>query len=400
MRYVGQVHECTVDIGTFEINAKTIGKVKDAFHKRHEELYTYSERHNAVEVVNIESTLYGRIDKPKAPKLAKGVPPAKALKGYRKAIFAASGKATKTPVYDGGQLGAGASHRRAGHHRGSDNHHRHRTGLDGEARRQRFLCHHAQEEIAGGPWRHRFQLEHVSVSFDGLKALSNVSLDVPREKVTGLIGPNGAGKTTLVNVLTGFQAPTEGRVTMDGAGIGGTAAAQIRRRWASPAPSNPGGSLPISSVVDNLEVTGVGLGLSRRAAAAKAYAMLEWMGIGAAGRAVGGRPPLYRRAPRRHRPRPHAGAQIPAARRTRRRHVGGRGDGPRRAHPPHRRRDEMRRAADRAQYRPGAQHLRPYPCPGFGRDHRGGHRRRHQGQREGAPRLYGNARPTPRGAIL
>ncbi len=109
MRYVGQVHECTVDIGTFEINGKTIDKVKDAFHKRHEELYTYSERHNAVEVVNIESTLYGRIDKPKAPKLATGGTAAKALKGYRKAIFAASGKATKTPIYDGGKLGAGAS---------------------------------------------------------------------------------------------------------------------------------------------------------------------------------------------------------------------------------------------------------------------------------------------------
>lgn len=40
MRYVGQVHECTVDIGTFPINEKTIEKVKDAFHKRHEELYT------------------------------------------------------------------------------------------------------------------------------------------------------------------------------------------------------------------------------------------------------------------------------------------------------------------------------------------------------------------------
>ena len=67
---------------------RTIGKVKDAFHKRHEELYTYSERHNAVEVVNIESTLYGHIDKPKPPKLAKGgIPVAKALKGHRKAIF-------------------------------------------------------------------------------------------------------------------------------------------------------------------------------------------------------------------------------------------------------------------------------------------------------------------------
>jgi N-methylhydantoinase A len=109
MRYVGQVHECTVDIGTFEINEKTIGKVKDAFHKRHEELYTYAERHNAVEVVNIESTLFGRIDKPKPPKLARGGSAGKALKGYRKAIFHSSGKPTRTPIYDGGLLGAGAS---------------------------------------------------------------------------------------------------------------------------------------------------------------------------------------------------------------------------------------------------------------------------------------------------
>lgn len=109
MRYVGQVHECTVDIGTFDINAKSIAKVKEAFHKRHEELYTYSERHNAVEVVNIESTLYGYIDKPRLPKLAKGATVAKALKGHRKAIFDAKGKGTRTPVYDGGGLGAGAT---------------------------------------------------------------------------------------------------------------------------------------------------------------------------------------------------------------------------------------------------------------------------------------------------
>ncbi len=109
MRYVGQVHECTVDIETFEINAKSIDKVKEAFHQRHEELYTYSERHNAVEVVNIESTLFGRIDKPKAPKLGRGGTPAKAFKGYRKAIFQASGKAAKTSIYDGSKLGAGAS---------------------------------------------------------------------------------------------------------------------------------------------------------------------------------------------------------------------------------------------------------------------------------------------------
>ena len=48
MRYVGQVHECTVEIGNFANDVRAIEKVKGAFHKRHEELYTYSEPHNAV----------------------------------------------------------------------------------------------------------------------------------------------------------------------------------------------------------------------------------------------------------------------------------------------------------------------------------------------------------------
>ena len=81
----------------------------EAFHARHEQLYTYSERHNTIEVVNIESTLYGAVDKPKQAKIGKGASPDKAMKGHRKAIFDASGKAGKTPVYDGGMLGAGAT---------------------------------------------------------------------------------------------------------------------------------------------------------------------------------------------------------------------------------------------------------------------------------------------------
>jgi N-methylhydantoinase A len=108
MRYVGQVHECTVDIDTFDINAKTIGRIKDAFHRRHEELYTYSERHSTVEVVNIEATIYGLIDKPKLPALKKGKKLQDTVKEHRKAIFSASGKGVRTPVYDGSALGAGA----------------------------------------------------------------------------------------------------------------------------------------------------------------------------------------------------------------------------------------------------------------------------------------------------
>lgn len=109
MRYVGQVHECTVEIGNYASDAKALEKVKAAFHKRHEELYTYSEPHNSVEVVNIESTLYGHVDKPQPPRVKKGLPAAKAINGRRKAIFAANGKLVGTPVYDGSKLGAGAT---------------------------------------------------------------------------------------------------------------------------------------------------------------------------------------------------------------------------------------------------------------------------------------------------
>jgi len=107
MRYVGQVHECTVEIGNFVIDSSTVGAVKEAFHRRHEELYTYAERHNQVEVVNLESTLYGRVEKPKPVRLAAGRGAETALKGRRPVIFSAAGEAIDTPVYDGAHLGAG-----------------------------------------------------------------------------------------------------------------------------------------------------------------------------------------------------------------------------------------------------------------------------------------------------
>ena len=54
----------------------------------------------------------------------------------------------------------------------------------------------------------------VSRAFEGVEALSDVDLELVPGEVVGLIGPNGAGKTTLVNLLTGFDLPTRGHVTL------------------------------------------------------------------------------------------------------------------------------------------------------------------------------------------
>ncbi|HEY5265701.1 MAG TPA: ABC transporter ATP-binding protein [Acidimicrobiales bacterium] len=73
------------------------------------------------------------------------------------------------------------------------------------------------------------EFEHVSVSFGGLLALSDVSFQVGENEIVGLIGPNGAGKTTAFNVACGFQKPTSGKVSFPLLGRDGLKPPQLAR---------------------------------------------------------------------------------------------------------------------------------------------------------------------------
>ena len=60
------------------------------------------------------------------------------------------------------------------------------------------------------------EVKDLSISFGGLKAVSDVTFNLKKGELLGLIGPNGAGKTTLFNMLSGVYTPTSGEILLDG----------------------------------------------------------------------------------------------------------------------------------------------------------------------------------------
>ena len=122
-------------------------------------------------------------------------------------------------------------------------------------------------------WPGAFRATSVSRSFDGVKALQEVSLELRRHDVIGLIGPNGAGKSTLVNVMTGFDFPTSGRVELGDSDI---------TKWSPHRRSRAGlartfqhtRSFGRLTVRENVEVAAIGAGARARAARARANELL------------------------------------------------------------------------------------------------------------------------------
>ncbi|MCS6945442.1 MAG: ABC transporter ATP-binding protein [Sutterellaceae bacterium] len=120
----------------------------------------------------------------------------------------------------------------------------------------------------------------LNKSFRGLRAVQDVSFEVPRGAIVALIGPNGAGKTTCFNLIAGALRPDAGRIVFDGRRIDGLRADQI-------CAAGIGRTFQIVkpfaglSVLDNAMVGALLRTRDPDAARAQAFAILQRLGLAA-----------------------------------------------------------------------------------------------------------------------
>jgi branched-chain amino acid transport system ATP-binding protein len=137
------------------------------------------------------------------------------------------------------------------------------------------LAEVAQQERRPGA---SLRASSVSRAFAGVEALRNVSLELVQGEVVGLIGPNGAGKSTLVNILSGFDQPSSGRVLLEERDV---------TRWSAHRRGRNGLSRTFQhshafralTARENVEVSALGVGASGRSARRRTDELLELLGL-------------------------------------------------------------------------------------------------------------------------
>jgi branched-chain amino acid transport system permease protein len=126
--------------------------------------------------------------------------------------------------------------------------------------------------------------EDVRLSFQGVKALAGVSLDVRAGEILGLVGPNGSGKSTLINVISGYYRRHGGRILLDGRDISNLPAHRIARAGVGRTYQIPRPFRRLS-VLENVALYAT-FGAARRGRDAAEDAALHWLGfVGLADRA-------------------------------------------------------------------------------------------------------------------
>src|SRR5215467_11994355 len=118
----------------------------------------------------------------------------------------------------------------------------------------------------------------LNVHFGGVRAVDGVSLELHKGEILGLIGPNGAGKTTLVNALSGFQELTAGSVLINGEDVTGWSPPRLARRGLTRTFQSVR-LFPGLTVLENVELGGVGVGMRRAAARRWAHELLARLGL-------------------------------------------------------------------------------------------------------------------------
>ena len=124
------------------------------------------------------------------------------------------------------------------------------------------------------------QATGVSKSFQGVRALDNVSFDIRRGEILGLVGPNGSGKSTFINCVSGHYRATSGRIEFGGVDIAGLPAHRIAQRGIARTYQIPR-PFPHLSVLDNVTLTAMfgETTFNRRAAEAEAMHWLAFAGL-------------------------------------------------------------------------------------------------------------------------
>ena len=125
-------------------------------------------------------------------------------------------------------------------------------------------------------------LEGVTKDFVGLRALDGVSLRLSPGEILGLIGPNGSGKTTLINVVTGLLPATAGHVAVGAADITNRPAYRIARQGIARTFQTIRLFRELT-VIENVQVAAVSMGLARASARLRAEEVLAEMMLSAWG---------------------------------------------------------------------------------------------------------------------
>ncbi|WP_374455987.1 ABC transporter ATP-binding protein [Nocardioides sp.] len=115
---------------------------------------------------------------------------------------------------------------------------------------------------------------------DGTLAVDGLTMTLPSRQITVLVGPSGCGKTTSLRMINRMIDPTEGTISIDGEDVTAQPRAVLRRSIGYVI--QHAGLFPHRSVVDNVATVPVLTGVSRKVARARAYELLELVGLSAA----------------------------------------------------------------------------------------------------------------------